>query len=117
MSIAVSQTHDLRFVPAVAVQGPAIDFSELPVETRDDRPVGRLAGVVVDLVCRELRYIVVESSRWAECAMRLVPFSIATIDRDRRALRLDALGSLETCAEFDPRVIPPLSPEDAMAVG
>jgi hypothetical protein len=114
-----SDHHErLRYVPAGAVDSALVNFMQLPVETSDRRPLGRIAGLVIDLVARRLRYLVIETSRWAGRASWLVPFSTATIDADRRALRLLADPSLDKCAKFDPRGIRELSPEDVViAVG
>jgi hypothetical protein len=108
----------LRYVPAEAVETPLAGFAELPVETQDSRPLGHLAGLVIDPVGRRLEYLVVESSQWAGRARRLVPFSMATIDRSRGALRLEGQAPLEACPEFDPRAIRQLSADDlAVAAG
>jgi hypothetical protein len=109
-------TSELRFVPATAVDGPMPNLEGLAVEAGDARPIGRVKGLVIDLVARRLQYLVVETSRWAGRALRLVPFSVATLDRTRPALRLEGESSLEHCPEFDPASIRPLSGEELVVL-
>lgn len=101
----------LTYVPASAVQTTLVEFARLPVETPDRTRMGELAGLVVDLARQRLRYLVVESSPTAGRARRLVPFTAATIDRARGALRLESISAL-SCAEFDPDAFRTLSADD-----
>jgi hypothetical protein len=99
-------------VAAGSVQGPFVDFAQLPVETPDRKPIGRFAGLVVDVVSRRLQYVVVETSRWAGRARWLVPFSLATIDRDRGALQLHHDAPLEASPQLDSLAIRELADDD-----
>jgi hypothetical protein len=109
-------TTELRFVPAAAVESPLPSIEGLAVEAGDAGPIGRVKGLVIDLVGRRLQYLVVETSRWAGRAQRLVPFSTATLDRTRPALRLEADRRLDQCPEFDPRSIRPLSGDELVVL-
>ncbi len=97
----------LTYVPASAVEATLVEFARLPVETRDRTRMGELAGLVIDLARHRLQYLVVDSTNPAQ-ARRLVPFTAATIDRARGALRLESTAPA-TCAEFDPSAFQPLS--------
>lgn len=103
----------LRFVPATAMEPSVVSFEGLPIETPDHRRLGQVSGVVVDLLSRRLRYIVVESARWAGRVRRLVPFSMATIDAERRTLRLEA-DTPDQWAEFDPAAFRPLNGDEVL---
>lgn len=106
---------NLRFVPAAAVEPSGVSFDAMAVETADRRRLGHLSGVVIDLLSRRLRYVVVESSRWAgRAACRLVPFSTATLDTERRTLRIDANDAVESWAEFDPAAFRPLTGDELL---
>lgn len=101
----------LTFVPASAVETTRVAFTRLPVEMPDRTRIGELAGLVIDLARQRLRYFVVESSPLSGPTRRLVPFTAATIDRARGALRLEATAP-DSCAEFDPRAFRALSTDD-----
>jgi hypothetical protein len=95
---------DLQYVPASMLRGGGVDFGRLPVETDQRRPVGRLAGVLVDPTVKKLRYLVVDGSRWLAGAWRVVPFSVAVIDAASGILRVDG-GAVDECVELEPSAI------------
>lgn len=101
----------LAYVPATAVEATLVEFARLPVETTDRARVGELAGLVIDVARRRLRFLVVENSHWAGRAGRLVPFTQATLDRTRGALRLEA-SVPDVFQEFDPAAFQALSKDE-----
>jgi hypothetical protein len=103
----------LRYVPAGHLQS-SVNLQAMPVLTPEMHHLGDLAGVVIDLVRKQLRFLVVESSRWAGRAQWLIPFSLATIDREHCTLCLDG-DSLDSCPTFDPETIAPLQEEESIA--
>jgi hypothetical protein len=95
---------EMRYVPAGMLRIPGLRFNSVPVETNGRLPLGRLAGVLVDPVARRLRYLVVDSSGWFARVWRLVPFSVAVVDTQRGALRVDD-GGLNALVEVEPDTV------------
>jgi hypothetical protein len=94
-----------------------VDFHSLTVETRDHRPLGHLAGFVVDPVGRQLRYLVLETHRWFKSARRMVPLPVAWLDVSDQTLRVDLdEGALRGSHDFDRAKIRELSSDDLVAI-
>jgi PRC-barrel domain protein len=80
---------DLRFVDADRVDTPAGRLNDTVVINPSNATLGKLAGIVVDPVGRQVRGYVIESRKWLSSRRYLVPAVPARFDRHRHALEMD----------------------------
>jgi len=106
----------LRYLEADDIDDSVVDFDGLDVRGSDDEKLGDIAGFVVDATSGRVYYAVVDSGGWFTSQRFLLPIGHATIDRDRRALRVDVTkDTLRGYPEFDEDRFRQFSDEDLRA--
>ena len=112
-----SVTDRLCYLEASQVLGPAGRMAALDVRTRENEPLGSLAGVLVDPLARKLRFFVVVSSGPHAGRRYLLPADVApTVDAESHALRLELTPEeLSRLPEFDTSRVRAFTEEDAIA--
>src|SRR4029453_16826619 len=79
----------LRYIDAAHVDSPVGNLNAIKVLSPSEGNVGKLDGLIIDPIERQVRYFVVESPQRARAQRYLVPFSPATIDPEHRTLHLE----------------------------
>jgi hypothetical protein len=78
--------------------------------------VGKLDGLIIDPVERQIRYFVVESRQRLRARRYLVPVAPATIDPEQRTLRLEfASEPLDELPEVPSEAFHPYSDDDLIS--
>jgi len=103
----------LRFVAADQVDTPAGRLNDTVVVNPSHATLGKLTGIVVDPVGRQLRGYVIESRKWLSSRQYLVPPVPARLDRERHALEVD-LDEAEL-DEVEPQTFQRFSDDDLIA--
>ena len=103
----------LRFVAADRVDTPAGRLNGTVVVNPSNATLGKLAGIVVDPVGRQVRGYVIESRKWLSSRQYLVPPVPARFDRERHALEVD-LDEAEL-DEVEPHTFQRFSDDDLIA--
>jgi sporulation protein YlmC with PRC-barrel domain len=99
---ATSPAH-LRYLDAGGIANPDTDFEQMPIESESGERLGLLDGVVIEPAAGRIRYLVIEAGRWWRRQYRLVPLTLARLDRKRGSVRMDLDGrQLQDCPRFDP---------------
>jgi hypothetical protein len=103
----------LRFLDASRVASPAGTLADLELCSRDNRPVGRLEGVLIDPSARRVRYFVVKSpGRQRRYLLTAdTPLHVELAPRRGRVESAHADLKLEP---FDPDSVLPFSADDAV---
>jgi hypothetical protein len=111
-----SETENLRYLDASNVECPAGRLAGTELRGLSDQKLGIVDGVLIDPASRQLRYIVVHTSRMFGVRQYLLPVNEpARIDRDRHVLRLDAdWTDLAHCDVFEADSVRCYSDEDLM---
>jgi hypothetical protein len=92
----------LRYLDADDVDNSTVDFDDLDVYGNDGDKLGDLDGFLVEHGAGTVRYLVVDSGGWFTSRRFLIPAEHVTIDRDARAMRVNASrSSLRAHPEFD----------------
>jgi len=79
----------LRFIDAGRVDTPAGRLNDTVVVNPSHATLGKLTGIVVDPVGRQVRGYVIESRKWLSSRRYLVPPVPARLDRSGHALEVD----------------------------
>jgi uncharacterized protein YrrD len=83
--------------------------------SRDDEKLGDVDGVLIEPQARRLRYFVVRSNGWLRKPRYLVPIeNIASVDRNRNIVRIEARASEVPRQSFDADAVRPFSDEDVV---
>ena len=106
----------LRYISASRVKTPVgLVLDQFEVRDSEDANVGRLEGIVVDPVERQVRYFVLKSDRPYRPRHYLLPLVAATIDAGRNALHVDAhSGDLDELVDGPTQTFPVFSDEDLL---
>lgn len=92
----------LRYLDADDVDDTAVDYDGLDVIGADGQKLGDVDGFIVDADATRVYYVVVDSGEWFRSRQFLLPIGHATLEADRRALRVDVRrDALEGYPEFD----------------
>jgi len=106
---------DLRYIDAARVDTPAGRLGHAPLVSPTKEPLGKLDGIVVDPVSRQVRYYVVESPGWFTSRHYLLPLTPARLDRDRNAVELDVdADEISHLDQVEPDAFPRFSDDDLM---
>jgi sporulation protein YlmC with PRC-barrel domain len=80
---------ELSYLDARKVTLPTGVLADLDVVTSDGKPVGSIAGVVIEAAARCVRYYKVRSSGWLRNRHRYIDAAqLAQVDPERKVLRL-----------------------------
>lgn len=102
----------LRYVQAERLEGEGLQFAGLAVQTRNERELGRLDGIIVDPRARRVRYFVVDAGGHHRY---LMPLCAASLDEEHHALRLVSPDDPQDCFEFDPGAFVEFDDDDVVA--
>jgi hypothetical protein len=92
----------LRYLDADDLDDSTVSFDGLDVRGANDDKLGDLDGFVVDSGSGRVYYAVVDSGGWFSSRRFLLPIGHATIDDDRRAMRVDVTkDAVKRFPEFD----------------
>jgi hypothetical protein len=108
-----SPASALRFVDADRVDTPAGRLNDTVVVNPANATLGKLAGIVVDPVGRQVRGYVIESRKWLSSRTYLVPPVPVRLDSRRHALEVDLEET--QLDEVEPHTFPRFSDEDLLA--
>jgi hypothetical protein len=103
----------LRFVDADQVDTPAGRLNDTVVVNPSHATLGKLAGIVVDPIARQVRGYVIESRKWLSLRRYLVPPVPARLDRQHHTLEVD-LDETQL-DEVQPHTFPRFSDDDLIA--
>src|SRR5262245_61039019 len=108
-----SEKTRLRYLNATHIEGPVSSFDHLDVRSREDRTIGRLDGILIDLSERRVRYFVVDDHSARGPHRYLIPLAPTRLDARRRALCVDVTTSdVEQCEDFEDASVPQFSDDD-----
>ena len=79
----------LRYLDADDLDDSTVSFDGLDVRGANDEKLGDLDGFIVDSESGRVFYAVVDAGGWFTSRRFLLPVGHATIDDDRRAMRVD----------------------------
>lgn len=106
----------LRYIDAQKLDSPAGRLEGTVLVSPTDGTLGKLDGMVVDPVERQVRYFVIESKRSLTTRHYLVPATPARLEPDRHALHVDfEEDQLEEHPTVQLNALPPFSDEDLIA--
>jgi hypothetical protein len=109
-----TQSH-LRFVDAHQLDTSAGRLDNVVVIAPSQTPLGKLAGVVVDPMNRQLRYYVIRVRRWLSTRHYLMPLRSARLTADAHGMQVDFdAEELKTFEQVDPHKVPAFSEEDLL---
>lgn len=92
----------LRYLDADDLDDSILDFDDLDVHGTDGDKLGELDGFLVEPTAGRVLYLVVDSGGWFTSRRLLLPVEHATLDRDRRSLRVNvSKESLRGYPEFE----------------
>jgi PRC-barrel domain protein len=111
-----SLNTSLRYIDAGHVDTPDGRLGRATLVSRSNAPLGKLDGIVIDPMSRQVRYYVVESPGWLTTRHYLLPLTPARLDRDRHAVEVDLdADDLKQLDEVEPDDLPRYSDEDLLA--
>ena len=100
----MEQHPELYYLSPAQVEGP-LSGGGLDVRDRENRKMGKFAGMIFDPQACRLRYIVLDKPGLFRHKRLLVPIDPTQIDVEHRALRVGMdSAELAGCTNFDPRV-------------
>ncbi|HUE85440.1 MAG TPA: PRC-barrel domain-containing protein [Vicinamibacterales bacterium] len=106
---------ELCYLDAKNVSSPAGLLSELELVTPEGKPIGSVAGVVIDAAAGRVRYLDVQSSGWLRGRRYLVEADhLAQVDAEQKVLRL-LESDLTEVRGLDPAALHPFSDDDLLA--
>jgi hypothetical protein len=115
MSMVYSESP-LRYIDAAHVDSPVGYLNAIRVLSPSEGNVGKLDGLIIDPLERQIRYFVVESRQRLRARRYLVPVTPATIDPEQRTLRLEfASEDLDELREVPSKAFRPYSDDDLMS--
>lgn len=111
-----SRTSELCYLVASKVESPAGVLSDLSVLTADGKPLGTVAGVVIEPAARRVRYYDVQSTGWFRRRHYLLEADqLVQLEGERKAVRLRAKDEVREVRNLDPRALRPFSDDDLLA--
>ena len=109
-----TQSH-LRFVEAHQLDTSAGRLDNVVVIAPTQTPLGKLAGVVVDPINRQLRYYVIRVRSWLSTRHYLMPLGPARLTADAHAMEVDFdAEELKRFEQVDPDKVPAFSEDDLL---
>lgn len=106
----------LRFVDAEKLDSPAGKLDGAVLVSPSDETLGKLDGMVIDPVERQVRYFVIESKKRFSTRHYLVPATLARLEPERHALRVDLEeDELQDHPTVQLNALPPFSDDDLIA--
>jgi hypothetical protein len=103
----------LRYLDADAVDDAVVNYDGLDVQGPDGEKLGDLDGFIVDADAGRVYYVVINTAGWFRTKQLLVPIGHATLEADRKALRVDVRkDALSRYPEFDDRQFREFTDED-----
>jgi hypothetical protein len=115
MSMVYSESP-LRYIDAAHVDSPVGSLNAIKVLSHSEGNVGKLDGLIIDPIERQVRYFVVESRRLLRSRRYLVPLTPATIDAEHGTLRLEFESEdLDELPEVPSEPFRPYSDDDLMS--
>jgi hypothetical protein len=119
LAVSNSMVHSespLRYIDAAHVDSPVGSLNAIKVLSSSEGNVGKLDGLIIDPIERQIRYFVVESRRLLRARRYLVPVTPATIDPEQRTLRLEFESEhLDELPEVPSKAFRPYSDDDFMS--
>src|SRR5574342_739252 len=109
------QGSDLRYIAADHVETPAGHLGDTMVVSASKGTLGKLDGIVFDLMRRDVRGYVVQSPGLLWSRRYLVPPVPARLDRNRRALEVDLDDEVTNLDEVKPHTFHRFSDDDLIA--
>ena len=91
----------LRFLSASRIETPAGNLSGAVILGADDRAFGKLEGIIIDPIERQVRYFVLKSRHGFRVHRYLFSAPLC-VERGRKALRLVGSAFLEQLSEITP---------------
>ena len=101
---------NLRYIDAERLRIPAVAAGRSVLMGRRGTILGKLSGILVDPMRRQVRYLIVESRTWLATHHYSVPLDVTRVDRDQKALLVDV--EADALSEVQVRDIPKFSDED-----
>jgi hypothetical protein len=105
----------LRYIDAAHVDSPMGHLNAIRVLSPSEGNVGKLDGLIIDPIERQIRYFVVESRQRLRARRYLVPVTPATIDPDQRTLRLEFAADHLDELPVPSKAFRPYSDDDLMS--
>lgn len=106
----------LRYIGAEDVETPSGRLDGTVLVSPHEETVGRLEGIVIDPIRRNVRYFVVASRAWLQSHRHLVPVTPARLDVERKALHVDIEpDDLPRYRQVRAGMFPKYSDDDLMA--
>jgi hypothetical protein len=106
----------LRYIDAAHVDSPVGNLNAIRVLSPSEGNVGKLDGLIIDPIERQIRYFVVESRQRLRARRYLVPVSPATIDPEQRTLHLEFESEdLDELPEVPSEPFRPYSDDDLLS--
>ena len=107
----------LRYLDASRVDTPAGTLAAMSLISPSDQNVGTLAGVIIDPIERQVRYLVVTCRRWWTTRQHLLPFTPAQIDSERPGLHVELeADELQRLPTLRADRFPPFSDDDLISI-
>jgi sporulation protein YlmC with PRC-barrel domain len=111
-----SRMSELCYLVASKVESPAGVLSDLSVLTADGKPLGTVAGVVIEPAARRVRHYDVQSTGWFSRRHYLLEADqLVQLEGERKAVRLRATDEVREVRNLDPRALRPFSDDDLLA--
>jgi hypothetical protein len=103
----------LRYLDADAVDDTVVNYDGLDVHGPEGEKLGDLDGFIVDADAGRVYYVVINTAGWFRTRQLLLPVGHATLEADRKALRVDVRkDALNRYPEFDDRQFREFTDED-----
>ena len=106
----------LRYIDAAHVDSPVGNLNAIRVLSPSEENVGKLDGLIIDPIERQICYFVIESRQRLRARRYLVPVTPATIHPGQRTLRLEFESEhLDDFPEVPSKAFRPYSDDDLMS--
>jgi hypothetical protein len=119
LAVSISMVYSespLRYIDAAHVDSPVGNLNAIRVLSPSEGNVGKLDGLIIDPIERQVRYFVVESRQRLRARRYLVPVSPATIDPEHRTLHLEFESEdLDELPEVPSEPFRPYSDDDLLS--
>jgi len=112
----MESVEPLKYVAAHRIDTPAGRLGGAVLVSPTHAQVGKLDGVLVDLLDRKVRYYVIESGGRVSPRHYLLPLTATRLDREHHALEVDVeANEIQRLDEVEPDRLPRFDDNDLMA--
>ena len=105
-------TADLRYLEADSVRCPAGKLAGFRVCTQDERPLGKVRGILISPTTRRCEFFVIQSTGLFSQRRYLLPVDAGAVIDQPGTLRIEAREDELDLQSFTPSSVPEFSDED-----